>query len=146
MTTLNDTVLTEDPDYRPEWIFDLHARPERPDFDFDVAIVGLGYVGLPTALAYHRAGSRVLALDISTQRLADIRDGRVDLIPADAERLARATGDQDFVLTDDSEMLGKAAAVVICVPTPVDEFLVPDLRILRAACELVVAHATGVSS
>ena len=43
-------------------------------FDFDVAIVGLGYVGLPTALAFHAAGSRVLGVDVSERRLAVIRD------------------------------------------------------------------------
>jgi len=141
VTTIRDTVTTEDPSFRPEWIFGLRSTPELPSFDFDVAIVGLGYVGLPTALAYHEAGSRVLALDISERRLDDIREGRVDLIPADAARLARSSRASDFQLTGDPALLSRAAAVVVCVPTPVDEFLVPDLRLLRGASEMVVEHA-----
>jgi len=110
-------------------------------FDFDVAIVGLGYVGLPTALAYHAAGARVLALDVSAARLRTIRDERADLLPTDRVRLRTALEDPGFALTGDASLLRSAAAVVVCVPTPVDAHLVPDLRILAGACETVVAHA-----
>lgn len=111
------------------------------DFDFDVAIVGLGYVGLPTALAYHASGARVLALDASEPRLTAIRSGRADLVPSDRVRLAEALGDEGFTLTVDAAGLHRSAAVIVCVPTPVDVHLVPDLTILRRACETVVAHA-----
>ena len=68
--------------------------------DYDVAIVGLGYVGLPTALAYHAAGSRVLALDASSARLTDITAGRADLLETDRVRLGGALRDRSFRLTD----------------------------------------------
>lgn len=110
-------------------------------FDYDVAIVGLGYVGLPTALAYHAAGARVLALDASAPRLATIRSGRADLLESDRHRLARALTDRRFTLTLDPAGIHRAAAVVICVPTPVDAHLVPDLTILRRACQTVVENA-----
>ncbi|GAA2069276.1 nucleotide sugar dehydrogenase [Microbacterium hatanonis] len=108
-------------------------------FDYDVAIVGLGYVGLPTALAYHAAGSRVLALDASSARLTDITAGRADLLETDRVRLGGALRDRSFRLTDDIALLSSAAAIVVCVPTPVDHQLVPDLSLLRAACATVVA-------
>ncbi len=110
-------------------------------FDADVAIVGLGYVGLPTALAYHHAGSRVVALDIASTRLSAIRAGEVDLVPDDHSRLRTALADPDFALVDDVSALARARAVIVCVPTPVDRYLVPDLSLLRAACASVVAHA-----
>jgi nucleotide sugar dehydrogenase len=113
----------------------------RPEFTFDVAIVGLGYVGLPTALALHTAGSRVLGLDVSHPRLTAIRTGQADLLKSDQDRLAEAMRHDGFHLSGDTFLLGDAAAVIVCVPTPVDEHLVPDLTILRRACAMVVEAA-----
>lgn len=112
-----------------------------PGFDFDVAIVGLGYVGLPTALAYFAGGSRVLALDVSPRRLDIIRSAKADLLESDQERLQGALGDKRFHLTDDANALTRAAAIVICVPTPVDSYLVPDLHLLTAATAMIVGLA-----
>ncbi|MBM0256190.1 nucleotide sugar dehydrogenase [Micromonospora sp. 4G55] len=108
----------------------------------DVAVVGLGYVGLPTALALHATGRRVLGIDVDPARLTAIGERRVDLLPADLLRLDQALADRSaFQLTDEPARLADSATVLICVPTPVDPQLVPDLRILRRACETVVAHA-----
>ena len=111
-------------------------------FAFDVGIIGLGYVGLPTALAFHAAGLRVLALDVSEERLGAIGVRDVDLLDADLERLATALDDpESFVLTDIPARVAEAAVLIVCVPTPVDSHLVPDLAALRAACASAVAHA-----
>ncbi|UFS60248.1 nucleotide sugar dehydrogenase [Subtercola endophyticus] len=112
-----------------------------PAFDFDVAIVGLGYVGLPTAISYAIAGVRVLGLEISTRRLETIIDGQADLLDRDQARLAEALSGGGLTLTNDHAELATARAVVVCVPTPVDDFLIPDLSILRAACAMVVDSA-----
>lgn len=120
------------------------ALPTAPEFrshDYDIAIVGLGYVGLPTALAYHHAGARVLGLEISPQRIASIRAGGADLLPSDQERLGAALDDDGFTISDDATLLSRASAVIVCVPTPVDHHLVPELSMLRAACADVVANA-----
>ena len=110
-------------------------------FTFDVAIVGLGYVGLPTALAINASGRRVLGLDVSENRLAVIRSQQADLLDSDKARLAAALEDPSFMISTDLSLLARAAAVVVCVPTPVDPYLVPDLGILRAACASVVEFA-----
>jgi UDP-N-acetyl-D-glucosamine dehydrogenase len=109
---------------------------------FDVCVLGLGYVGLPTALAFHAAGRRVLGVDISLSRLEAIRRSRVDLLASDHRRLSRALSCQAFELTTDIARLKESAAVIICVPTPIDEHLLPDLDLLRRACGSVVEHAT----
>ena len=62
----------------------------RTQFDFDVAVVGLGYVGLPTALSLHASGARVLGIDLSERRLDLIRNGEADLLESDRERLESA--------------------------------------------------------
>ena len=121
----------------------VRDSPSRaPEFDFDIAIVGLGYVGLPTALSFHAAGRRVLGVDVSRHRLAVISEARADLLASDRERLTAALADPGFEMTSDTARLSSAAAVIICVPTPVDHYLVPDLRILQGACATVVAAAT----
>jgi nucleotide sugar dehydrogenase len=113
------------------------------EFEFDVAILGLGYVGLPTALAFHAAGRRVLGIDISAGRLEAIRNEQVDLLQSDRERLSAALPDDGLALGSDPATLASAASVIVCVPTPVDAHLVPDLSILQSACETVVANAAS---
>ncbi|MGW0859586.1 nucleotide sugar dehydrogenase, partial [Streptomyces sp. NPDC002690] len=105
-------------------------------------MIGLGYVGLPTALALRAAGVRVIGIDVSADRLRDIRAGAVDLAPQDRERLTDALRDAAFLLTDDPRASAWADTVMICVPTPVDRHQVPDLGMLSAACASAVAHAT----
>ncbi|MFJ1705028.1 nucleotide sugar dehydrogenase [Kitasatospora sp. NPDC088346] len=106
-----------------------------------VAVVGLGYVGLPTALALVASGCRVIGVDVSTERLDAIRRQDVDLLPSDRDRLGRTLGGPGLELTADPAAIASADTVMVCVPTPVDPHLVPDLRALSAACATVVAHA-----
>ncbi|WP_280760677.1 nucleotide sugar dehydrogenase [Prescottella agglutinans] len=119
----------------------LEATGSRKGFAFDVAIVGLGYVGLPTSLAFHAAGSTVLGIDVSEERLDVVRRQRADLVDADRQRLANALEDNGYETTSETARLAEAAAVIVCVPTPVDEHLTPELGILRKACRSVVEHA-----
>jgi UDP-N-acetyl-D-glucosamine dehydrogenase len=106
-----------------------------------VAVVGLGYVGLPTAIALRNAGCRIVGLDSSSERLRQIREGHVELLEAERGSLRQHLGGDGFVLTDRSEALHAADLVLICVPTPIDEWRTPDPQALRAACDSVVRHA-----
>lgn len=106
-----------------------------------VAVVGLGYVGLPTALSLLEAGDTVIGIDVSHVRLDNIRFGDVDLLSRDLDRLHRFHADPRWLLEPDFSRVAEADAVIICVPTPVTEHLTPDLDALRAACASVVAVA-----
>jgi len=148
VTTIDAARDTTLPTSRPTFTASLPSAAlgqppvtHRRGFDYDVAILGLGYVGLPTALAYHHSGSRVLALDISPARLAVIEARAADLLDSDRDRLDIALGHDGFTLTSDPELLRSAASVIVCVPTPVDDHLIPDLTLLRRACEMVVDRA-----
>jgi UDP-N-acetyl-D-glucosamine dehydrogenase len=103
-------------------------------------VVGLGYVGLPIALSL-LADHSATGLDSNPRRLTAIRERRVDLLPEDLALLDGALSEGRFRLTDEPDVLETADAVLICVPTPVDDHLTPDLTALRAACATVVAHA-----
>ncbi len=106
-----------------------------------VAIVGLGYVGLPTAIALHSRCERIIGVDLSQQRLAEIAAGKADLTRSDQVELEAALADGSLELTVDPAAVKAADAVIICVPTPVDAQYVPDLAALRGACASVIAHA-----
>ena len=106
-----------------------------------VAIVGLGYVGLPTALALHGRSPRILGIDISAERLAVIAARAADLAEADRPVLDAALRSGALELTSDTGAVSAADAVIVCVPTPVDSAHVPDLAALRGACASVVAGA-----
>jgi threonine dehydrogenase-like Zn-dependent dehydrogenase len=92
-----------------------------------VAVVGLGYVGLPTAIALRQAGHRIVGIDVSPRRLEAIRGGEVELLSEEREALLHHLDGDGFVLTDQVQALDAADVVLICVPTPIDE----NLRGLR---------------
>jgi UDP-N-acetyl-D-glucosamine dehydrogenase len=106
-----------------------------------VAVVGLGYVGLPTAIAMRGAGCRIVGIDVSARRLDEIRAGRAELLESEREDLRAYLAGDGFSLTDRIEALDAADLVLICVPTPIDELRLPDPEILRHACAEVVRHA-----
>jgi UDP-N-acetyl-D-glucosamine dehydrogenase len=108
---------------------------------WSAAIVGLGYVGLPTAVALHGRCGRIIGIDANPERLREIAAGEADLSDPDRVRLDAALGDESLELTGDPAAMAEADAVIICVPTPVDGDYAPDLGALRGACESVVAHA-----
>lgn len=117
-----------------------HPDAENPDTE-SVAIVGLGYVGLPTAIGLRQPDSKVLGVDISRDRLHAVEIGDVDLAEPDLVQLAVALADGSIQLSDDVAAIAGVDVVIVCVPTPVDADKKPDLKALRAACDAVVEHA-----
>ncbi len=106
-----------------------------------VAVVGLGYVGLPTAIALRGAGARIIGIDVSQRRLQEIRDGEAELLDSEQGALSGYLDGEGFVLTERIDALDAADLVLICVPTPIDELRRPQPEILRRACASVVEHA-----
>jgi UDP-N-acetyl-D-glucosamine/UDP-N-acetyl-D-galactosamine dehydrogenase len=101
-----------------------------------VAIVGLGYVGLPLALAFGRSRP-TLGYEQSSAKLAAYRAGIDPAGEVDAAAF-RAAG--HLTLTDDPTRLSAADVVIVAVPTPVDAAQSPDLDLLERACALVGQH------
>lgn len=103
------------------------------------AVVGLGYVGLPTALELRAAGSSVIGIDIDGRRLDDIRSGSFDRSSIDPS--VDSTIDEKFVLTTDASAVRSADGIIIAVPTPTDGAHRPDPAALESACADVVEAA-----
>ncbi|MFI2630585.1 nucleotide sugar dehydrogenase [Streptomyces collinus] len=108
----------------------------------DLVVVGLGYVGLPLARSAAAAGLKVVGLDRSRRVVEGLNAGRshVDDI-SDAE--VRAMLEQGFEAVDRADVIAGAAAVVVCVPTPLTEHGAPDLGAVHAAVDDIAAHLTA---
>jgi UDP-N-acetyl-D-glucosamine dehydrogenase len=105
----------------------------------DLAVIGLGYVGLPLADAAVRGGLSVLGFDVNETVVRNLNDGHShvdDLSDADVRRML-AVG---FRATAAERELADAEAIVVCVPTPLTEDAGPDLRAVRAATNTVARH------
>ena len=113
----------------------------RPAWAPTYGVLGLGYVGLPTALALVESGRGVIGIDVSQSRLDAIAEQRVDLTASDLQRLHAINAEGLLATTTDPGHLGQVDVVLICVPTPVDPYQVPDHSFVRAACAEAVAHA-----
>jgi UDP-N-acetyl-D-glucosamine dehydrogenase len=105
--------------------------------DTRVAIVGLGYVGLPLALAFLEAGLDVVGIDASERRVGDLLAGRSPIDDVDDARLRTGLSNGFRIMGPDKTSLESADAVFVCVPTPITTTKDPDLGPVLSAAALV---------
>jgi UDP-N-acetyl-D-glucosamine dehydrogenase len=105
-----------------------------------VGVMGLGYVGLPLAMASVAAGFDVTGFDINPGRVAAINAGSqvISYIPAERMQATLATG--RFRAAAEFSRLGACDIVVICVPTPLTRHRIPDLSFVEATARDIAAH------
>ena len=103
-----------------------------------ISVVGLGYVGLPTALAFHSAGFRVFGIDISEKVVSKINSGESPLHDESSEISIPVNSDRWSVSMDFSEAIPVSDIVLITVPTPVDDSNNPDLSYVISASREVI--------
>ena len=103
-----------------------------------LAVIGLGYVGLPLAILAAKKGYSVVGFDIASDKIAAIKNATVDYV-TDAER-ADLKEAKHFKATDDPKALSDATTYIVCVPTPVNGSHEPDLRPLEGACRILAAY------
>lgn len=106
---------------------------------FDLAVIGLGYVGLPLVCEAAKAGLTVRGLDIAPDLVADLNQGKSHVDDISSDQLAAALN-AGFEATTDEAVLAKAAAIVICVPTPLSEDGGPDLSAVKHAAQMVARN------
>jgi len=99
--------------------------------DIKLAVVGLGYVGLPLAVEFGKQRP-VIGFDINTRRVAELQAGYDHTLEVDAQELSRA---RHLSYTDDPAVLAQANVFIVTVPTPIDEHKRPDLTPLIKASE-----------
>ncbi len=108
-------------------------QPVTHSLDETVAVIGLGYVGLPVALAFARVARRTLGFDIEAGRVAALQRGHDWTGEAEPEALTESR----LEVTDRIEDLAGCSLFIVCVPTPIDREKRPDLEPLTAACRAI---------
>jgi UDP-N-acetyl-D-glucosamine dehydrogenase len=110
---------------------DTHDRPA-------AAVVGLGYVGLPMAVALAKAGYRVYGLDVDEEKINRLNAGKSTVIGIDDETIRSVQG--EFTAGGDYAAVSRAQTIVICVPTPLTAEREPDLTFIRSAVAAMLPH------
>jgi UDP-N-acetyl-D-glucosamine dehydrogenase len=107
--------------------------------DAVIAIIGLGYVGLPLMLRFAQVGFRVIGFDTDSSKIARLQKGEsyIEHISAASIAEARAKG---FDATTDFSRSNEADALIICVPTPLNRHREPDLSFIIKTTESIVPH------
>lgn len=106
-----------------------------------IAVIGLGYVGLPLAALCAKKGYQVAGLDAKESIVASLQQGRCHIRDEAVERLlAEAIASNNFRATADSDEITDCNIYLICVPTPVDANNDPDLEPLQGACRVVAPY------
>ena len=101
----------------------------------NVGIVGLGYVGLPLAVAFAQEGDQVVGLDLDPDKVASLNRGVSYIEDVDSEELARLGS--LIEATGDAADLARCEALIICVPTPLTGSREPDLSFLEGAARML---------
>lgn len=103
-----------------------------------VAVIGLGYVGLPLAVRTREKGYSVIGFDTDKKKIALLKQGKSPIKDAFLEENIPK---YPIGATSDPKKLASADIILICVPTPVDEMFYPDLTPVISASAMVAAHA-----
>lgn len=104
-----------------------------------IGVLGLGYVGLPLAVAFARRGFRVVGLDTDDAKVERLRQGRTYIrhIPDEVVAELAARG---FEPTSDFARARECDAILICVPTPLTAHREPDMTYVEGSCEAIAPH------
>jgi UDP-N-acetyl-D-glucosamine dehydrogenase len=105
-----------------------------------VAVIGLGYVGLPLAVGFAKAGFRVVGLDVDERKLASLGEGRSYIQDVDSADVAAVVEASRLSAGQDYDLLREADAIFICVPTPFDAMKAPDLVYIEQAARGITSR------
>jgi len=105
-----------------------------------IGVVGLGYVGLPLILGFVSRGFQVMGIDIEQKKIDSLRAGESYIEHIPSGPIAEAVENGKLEVTTDFSEASRADALIICVPTPLDEHLEPDLSFVIGTMESLVPH------
>lgn len=108
--------------------------------DVTVGVIGLGYVGLPLATAFARAGFSVLGFEVDQDKVDTINEGRSPLDDLADEEIDSVTMSGQLEATTVMERLNEVETASICVPTPLRKSRDPDISYIAQATETLVEH------
>jgi UDP-N-acetyl-D-glucosamine dehydrogenase len=116
----------------------------KPEFfagkNLQVGIIGCGYVGLPLALRFAEVGQRVAGFDLDSSKVEKLNAGDSYIQHIPRERIREQVKAKRFFATTDFAKIRDMDAVLICVPTPLDERREPDLTYVKQTAEAIAPH------
>ncbi|MBI2218051.1 MAG: nucleotide sugar dehydrogenase [Candidatus Rokubacteria bacterium] len=122
---------------KSEWSRTAEMLRERLAGTPAVGVVGLGYVGLPLAVAFAQSGASVIGIDLDGARVSAIQAGRSFVEDVPASVLSDVVASGRLRASDDGALLSRADAIVICVPTPLGKSREPDISYIVGAADAV---------
>ena len=105
-----------------------------------VGVVGMGYVGLPIALLFAKKGFQTTGFDIDPVKIDSLRQGKTYIKHIPEAEIAQEIQQSHLLPTTDFAELRDMDAIIICVPTPLDDHREPDLSYIRATAESISHH------
>ena len=106
----------------------------------NIAIIGLGYVGLPLSLQFARSGVNVLGIDVDARKVELIEQGQSYIKHIDAVDIQSHVASGKFKVTTDFSRIAEVEAVIICVPTPLNKNREPDISYILATGRSIAPH------
>src|SRR5262245_54856765 len=117
-----------------EFIVKIESRTAR------IAVIGLGYVGLPLLLGFQAKGFSCLGVDIDQAKVDALTAGKSYIQHIADDRIAKMVKSGRLETSTDFAKLKNADAIIICVPTPLTKHLEPDLSYVVSTCETIAPH------
>src|SRR5437588_7993130 len=105
-----------------------------------ICIVGLGYVGLPLAIQFARAGAAVVGLDGDEAKLRQLNAGESYIKDISADTIARILQGKRFLASTEMSRVRDAEAIIICVPTPLNKNREPDISFIIKTGRAIAPH------
>ena len=105
-----------------------------------VGIIGLGYVGLPTAVEVAKAGFQVFGVDIKKERVNSVNRGKSYIVDVDSQDLKSVVNTKKLKAFNNHKVLQNCDVVLICVPTPLDKNKIPDVYYIKKTTEEIAKH------
>lgn len=134
ISTTPESTTTGDPAVLNTWLRRVQARQTV------VAVIGLGYVGLPLAIAFAQRGFRVLGLDIDAAKVDAINGGTSYIRHIDAATFKDDVAQGRLNASTDFARVADADAILLCLPTPLDRHLQPDLSYVTGTIDAILPH------
>jgi UDP-N-acetyl-D-glucosamine dehydrogenase len=120
------------------------AAERKPEFfagkDIKIGIIGCGYVGLPLALRFADVGQRVTGFDTDQEKINKLNAGQSYIQHISADKIKQHVQGKRFAATTDFTRLREMDAVLICVPTPLDERREPDLSYVEKTAQSIAPN------
>jgi UDP-N-acetyl-D-glucosamine dehydrogenase len=107
-----------------------------------IAVIGLGYVGLPLCLQFARSGVKVLGIDIDAAKVEALASGRSYIKHVEPATIDEVTASGKFTPTTDFARIAEVGAVIICVPTPLNKNREPDISFIVETGRSMAPHLT----